>query len=667
MKQLACEICGSSDIIKQDGVFVCQSCGCKYSVEDIQKILSATSEPNENESNKAFSKIDSYLQMAQNALEAQNNLEAEGYANRILEINPQLHIAWFIKGTAAGWQTTGQHNRFPESITNWINAYLFSPDDEKVNIADAIEAEIASISSAQLKMKCDRFENYRSEDNKKDIEKTLSMLQQQMDILKEKTGIDSYTADVKAAFAKTICDCADNASCEIISDFGTERRHQDKYNWEKYTAAQERCLSLLNTAYELTYDDPVCYSICKSYICIAELVRDSCSYKFVPDVYSDGYYVKDYSFTEAAIGARNKVIEMWKKRKKLHDPAEINEAFCDVLAQCEETVEEQEILSGQKQYWAKNAAQKSALDKEKSELEQKIKEAEKEKNESPLYKQLEETKGQIDSLLSERDSLGFFKGKEKKALTEKIGFAQNEYNDLVKKINAHKEQVDGKASLLQNRIQEINAELTKPRGKIAKTHGPKPEWFVAGSDEWKISPLEFIDFLKENLPAPYHLNTGTEEDLTNMSKAVHDIHNKYLNLINLLSKTQTPEDAETSEWQDDPDMVKEYRISIFNEEKQMSTGIFVHAKSPQAPIEGNLSFMILFFGKEAIPQTEAFDFAQVVSSIVFDLFPSASMLDLQKVFVGQFYGKAEKNKVSSDGFLCTFTREDSFDLTISLE
>lgn len=39
MKQLTCEMCGSTDLIKQDGVFVCQSCGCKYSVDEAKKLL----------------------------------------------------------------------------------------------------------------------------------------------------------------------------------------------------------------------------------------------------------------------------------------------------------------------------------------------------------------------------------------------------------------------------------------------------------------------------------------------------------------------------------------------------------------------------------------------------------------------------------------------------
>lgn len=39
MKQLTCEMCGSTDLIKQDGVFVCQSCGIKYSVEEARKLM----------------------------------------------------------------------------------------------------------------------------------------------------------------------------------------------------------------------------------------------------------------------------------------------------------------------------------------------------------------------------------------------------------------------------------------------------------------------------------------------------------------------------------------------------------------------------------------------------------------------------------------------------
>lgn len=39
MKRLTCEMCLSTDLVKQDGVFVCQSCGCKYTVEEARKMM----------------------------------------------------------------------------------------------------------------------------------------------------------------------------------------------------------------------------------------------------------------------------------------------------------------------------------------------------------------------------------------------------------------------------------------------------------------------------------------------------------------------------------------------------------------------------------------------------------------------------------------------------
>lgn len=39
MKEIRCEMCGSTDIVKQDGLFVCQSCGIKYTVEEARKMM----------------------------------------------------------------------------------------------------------------------------------------------------------------------------------------------------------------------------------------------------------------------------------------------------------------------------------------------------------------------------------------------------------------------------------------------------------------------------------------------------------------------------------------------------------------------------------------------------------------------------------------------------
>lgn len=39
MKRIVCEMCGSNDFIKQDGTYICESCGTKYSVEEAKKMM----------------------------------------------------------------------------------------------------------------------------------------------------------------------------------------------------------------------------------------------------------------------------------------------------------------------------------------------------------------------------------------------------------------------------------------------------------------------------------------------------------------------------------------------------------------------------------------------------------------------------------------------------
>ena len=39
MKSLVCEMCSSHDLVKQDGMYVCQACGTKYTVEEAKKLM----------------------------------------------------------------------------------------------------------------------------------------------------------------------------------------------------------------------------------------------------------------------------------------------------------------------------------------------------------------------------------------------------------------------------------------------------------------------------------------------------------------------------------------------------------------------------------------------------------------------------------------------------
>ena len=81
MKQLSCEMCGSTNIMKQNGVFVCQDCGTKYSVEEAKKMMVEGTVDVSGSTVKVdnSASIANYMTMAKNAYASGNNKEAESY------------------------------------------------------------------------------------------------------------------------------------------------------------------------------------------------------------------------------------------------------------------------------------------------------------------------------------------------------------------------------------------------------------------------------------------------------------------------------------------------------------------------------------------------------------------------------------------------------------
>lgn len=98
MKPLTCEMCGSTNLLKQDGVFVCQSCGTKYSVEEAKKMMvEGTVAVEGTVKVDKTDEAENLLKLANAALDSINGEEAYTYANRVLEANPDNAQAWLVK------------------------------------------------------------------------------------------------------------------------------------------------------------------------------------------------------------------------------------------------------------------------------------------------------------------------------------------------------------------------------------------------------------------------------------------------------------------------------------------------------------------------------------------------------------------------------------------
>lgn len=77
MTAIVCELCGSNDIQKQDGLYVCQHCGTKYSVEEARKLLGTVKIDNTE-------RVDNLFRAARRAKKQGDNKNAEKYYSEIL-------------------------------------------------------------------------------------------------------------------------------------------------------------------------------------------------------------------------------------------------------------------------------------------------------------------------------------------------------------------------------------------------------------------------------------------------------------------------------------------------------------------------------------------------------------------------------------------------------
>lgn len=96
-----CEICSSDNVVKQGGVFVCQDCGTKYSVEDVKKSMNQIPVEDSGSTEKAehTDRLDNLYILARRAIEMKDAAAAKSHYDAILLEDPDsweanLHVIY---------------------------------------------------------------------------------------------------------------------------------------------------------------------------------------------------------------------------------------------------------------------------------------------------------------------------------------------------------------------------------------------------------------------------------------------------------------------------------------------------------------------------------------------------------------------------------------------
>lgn len=423
MKQLTCEMCGSTDLLKQDGVFVCQSCGCKYSVEEAKKMMIEGTVDVSGSTVKVDNtdKLHSLLVLATRARKENNTDEAQKYYEMAML----------------------------EAPTNWEPAFYSA-------YYSILNSPISDVSDGLKKFRSrvrTSLELIFSDDSRDNSAETVQDLLSSTAALYDLIAVNTINA-VRAADAHADYLNKQNHNFHAFNDAYFDKcRHSMELLIFICDSILELCA--LTAIHNYYIDAPILsamYGTCeKAYSEIAEGVlnmylghRESCEYTFIDSILN--YEALRLEDNPQYIC---KIIDAVLRK---------NADMSPTIKYIEEN-RTRYTRARVKRYWDAHPDERLSLEAEKSALEKQVSELNAKIESIPGTDEKAAIQKQIDSLTAEKNGLGLFKVKEKRALQERIDAESVKLKEISDRMEKSKLELEREMNPIQRKIDAIDKKL----------------------------------------------------------------------------------------------------------------------------------------------------------------------------------------------------------------
>lgn len=410
MAALVCDICGGKLIVGAGGITVCDSCGMEYSVErmreKIQEIKGVVQIDNSN-------MIENWMKMADRAMQACNYSEAYGYYTKIAETDPQNWKAVYGKGKA-GVNLSSEDNLRVQELFQGIKEAVAIIKNGEINEQEKIT--VYNDMAVALNEWVDRYG--------KGLYKNYDAI--------------ALNAPKRAWLRESLKICVTEMECAVslLSEFSDKESQENCYRCKKelFHWIRSYCNDIVYETKDQTSPtgirlrlDGASAKEKKPYIDEAWRISRELKER-EPDYYSNYGYYPNPSEGEWGID----VVAWWKKY-------------------------------AQEKYWESHRNDYESLNRERKELQSKVKALNGEIKEHPVNHQIEQLENQIALKKSEMKSLGLFKLSEKKNIQQEIDELSVALSKKKAERDGIREKLEEEKKKYKPRIDEIDFELTQNR------------------------------------------------------------------------------------------------------------------------------------------------------------------------------------------------------------
>jgi uncharacterized Zn finger protein (UPF0148 family) len=454
MAKLTCDICGGKLVVKSGGIAVCDNCGMEYSPERLKEKLQ---EEKDSVKKVDAKKIDNWMKMGTDAIDAGNDKEAYKFFTKVVEAEPNNWRAVFERGKAAASQSTIKKDRTAELSQAVRSAMqilrdIDMPKQELIDIKNDFAVVLYNINN-EITDKMDEklwepFDLYRDKhwdlmwNTHRRYQTNIEEMTYALSLIEDYD--DELSKDNSLAIKKRICKDINNLcysigywvghTQEILSYIGLSSYEKQRY-LNKY----------LDLVYEIREIEPDFRTKENDY----------------PDPFDCGYH------------PRNVILDFWKEKE----------------AEYQEQKKREAQQKRNDEYWKEHAEEKKQYEDRIQSICAELKELKKtvsgyddqiseiRKEEKIRFNddiELSELKNKLSDMIVQKSKLGVLAFKQKKKIQEEIDTLKsridvcekNILDDISSRISALKEEQKpfiSKSAALEKEKKNIEHELTRDR------------------------------------------------------------------------------------------------------------------------------------------------------------------------------------------------------------